>query len=96
MIGRRVTPALNDVLLGMEKTGQWMADGTVNIAKACGFLVHELGNYVWDEKASERGEDKPVKKDDHGCDAFRYFCFTTAKKQSDARRRPRVVRAIAA
>ena len=75
MIGRRVTPALNDVMLGMEKTGQWMADGTVNIAKACGFLVHELGNYVWDEKASERGEDKPVKKNDHGCDAHPLFLF---------------------
>ena len=96
MIGRRVTPALNDVMLGMEKTGQWMADGTVFISPACGFLVHELGNYVWDEKASERGEDKPVKKDDHGCDAHRYFCFTTAKRQSDTRRKPRVVRAIAA
>ena len=36
-------------------------------------LVAEIAGYVWDEKASERGEDKPVKVKDHACDCLRYF-----------------------
>ena len=96
MIGRKVTPAQNDVMLGIEKTTQWMADGTVKISPACEWLIKELGQYEWDEKASERGEDKPVKKNDHGCDAFRYFNFTTARRQGRNRSAPRLVRARAA
>jgi len=33
-----------------------------------------MSNYVWDTKAQERGEDKPVKESDHGPDALRYVC----------------------
>ena len=96
MNGRRVTPAKNDVHLGIEKTTQWMANGTLFISRACDWLIRELGNYTWDPKAAARGEDMPVKKDDHGCDAFRYFCFTTATRQAKARNRPVVVRRRAA
>lgn len=35
-------------------------------------LEGELLGYVWDEKAAEKGEDSPVKVDDHGPDALRY------------------------
>lgn len=35
-------------------------------------LERELLGYVWDEKASAKGEDRPVKVDDHGPDALRY------------------------
>jgi len=35
-------------------------------------LQKELSSYVWDEKAQERGEDKPLKMNDHGPDALRY------------------------
>ena len=31
-----------------------------------------MQSYAWDSKAADRGEDKPVKKDDHICDALRY------------------------
>ena len=34
----------------------------------------------WDQKASERGEDKPVKQHDHAMDALRYFCYTIIRK----------------
>ena len=92
LLGRRVYPAENDVLLGIEKTSEWMANGTVNISPICFELIGELHGYVWDEKASERGEDKPVKAQDHGCDAFRYFCFTTAGQQGIAMKQPRIIR----
>ena len=92
LLGRRVYPAENDVLLGIEKTSEWMANGTVHISPNCKELINELHGYVWDEKASERGEDKPIKANDHGCDAFRYFCFTTAGLQAIQIKTPRIIR----
>lgn len=37
--------------------------------------------YVWDEKAAEHGEDKPVKVNDHCMDAVRYFVTTILGRQ---------------
>jgi PBSX family phage terminase large subunit len=39
---------------------------------AAPFLEREMTGYVWDPKATKRGEDAPVKVDDHGADALRY------------------------
>ncbi len=39
-------------------------------------LKQEFGSYGWDEKAQERGEDKPTKGNDHGLDMVRYFFKT--------------------
>jgi phage terminase large subunit len=36
----------------------------------------EISGYVWDEKASEDGDDEPVKEDDHAMDATRYLVYT--------------------
>ena len=49
------------------------------IYKDCENLIREFSSYVWDIKAVERGEDKPVKKEDHAMDALRYFCMTVIK-----------------
>jgi hypothetical protein len=41
-----------------------------------------MQSYAWDSKAADRGEDKPVKKNDHCVDALRYaICsaFPTAE-----------------
>jgi len=38
-------------------------------------LFKEFASYVWDAKAAERGEDKPVKQHDHAMDAMRYFVY---------------------
>ena len=38
-----------------------------------GVYVREADNDVWDDKAALRGEEKPVKQQDHGPDALRYF-----------------------
>jgi len=48
----------------------------------------EYTNYVWDSKASEKGDDKPIKKNDHACDAQRYALFShffesSGKKMSE-------------
>lgn len=39
-------------------------------------LKQEFSSYGWDEKAQERGEDKPVKGNDHAMDMNRYFLKT--------------------
>ena len=46
------------------------------IDKRCTDLTDEIQSYVWDAKAQARGEDKPVKVDDHGPDALRYALYT--------------------
>jgi PBSX family phage terminase large subunit len=47
------------------------------IAKSCKALIEELPAYSWDEKAQAKGEDKPIKVNDHGCDSLRYGIKTT-------------------
>ncbi len=34
---------------------------------------------MWDEKAAQHGDEKPVKENDHGADATRYFVKTIIK-----------------
>ena len=46
----------------------------------CKGLIGEMRSYVWDDKAAERGEEKPVKQKDHGPDALRYYCYTVLPK----------------
>jgi hypothetical protein len=36
-----------------------------------------MRSYVWDEKAGQMGDEKPVKMLDHGPDGLRYGIFTT-------------------
>ena len=43
------------------------------IYERCTGLLDELGTYLWDEKAALRGEEKPVKQNDHALDALRYY-----------------------
>lgn len=71
--GMYVIPANNEVLDGIRRTASLFARRKLLINKACTGLLGELGAYVWDEKASHYGEDKPVKEQDHGPDALRYF-----------------------
>ncbi|MSS96156.1 PBSX family phage terminase large subunit, partial [Eubacterium sp. BL-380-WT-2B] len=44
--------------------------------------IKEFSSYTWDEKAVDRGEDKPVKEYDHAMDAVRYFCYTIIRRRS--------------
>jgi hypothetical protein len=42
----------------------------------CTESLKEFNNYLWDSKASQRGEDKPIKMNDHSMDAQRYALYT--------------------
>ena len=43
----------------------------------CKNIIREFNSYIWDEKAQEKGENKPVKQNDHALDALRYFYYKT-------------------
>jgi PBSX family phage terminase large subunit len=64
--------ANNDVLLGIKICSKFIAGKNIVIQKNCTTLREHLQSYAWDSKAADRGEDKPVKKNDHICDALRY------------------------
>ena len=59
--------AENDVLDGIRYTATLLTSGRLCIHRSCTHLIRELTGYRWDAKAQERGEDSPVKADDHGC-----------------------------
>ncbi|PWG00968.1 PBSX family phage terminase large subunit [Levilactobacillus bambusae] len=71
--GVHVEKAKNDVLDGIRLTQTAMNTGKVMFTPRLTNLFKELASYAWDQKASERGEDKVIKQHDHACDAVRYF-----------------------
>jgi PBSX family phage terminase large subunit len=73
-----IAPAINDVLDGIRSVGVALGSGLLRIHRSCEGLLGELPGYAWDEKAAERGEDKPLKMDDHSADALRYALHSTA------------------
>lgn len=72
----RVRKANNGVLDGIRDTASAMKTGRIKISSKCKCFINELGGYVWDTKAVDAGIDKPLKVDDHACDAGRYFVYT--------------------
>lgn len=74
--GFYVKPADNEVLDGIRAVATLLAENNIRINKACKGLRSEMQSYVWDDKASERGEEKPVKQLDHGPDSLRYYVKT--------------------
>lgn len=70
---KRVMKAENAVIDGIRAVSSLFGLGRLFVHKErCKELTTEMQNYVWDEKAQERGEDKPLKVNDHGPDALRY------------------------
>lgn len=74
--GMTVLDADNDVLSGLTFMTSEMVKGNLFICQDCPVLMKEIESYVWDIKKSEKGEDAPLKQNDHCIDAARYACFT--------------------
>lgn len=74
--GVYVLEANNEVLPGIMETSTELEDGRIIIDPSCVNTIKEFSGYVWDKKASERGEDKPIKTSDHAMDCIRYFVHT--------------------
>lgn len=71
-----VLDANNDVVPGIKTVGKFIAGKNLVIQKGCQTLIDHIQSYAWDPKSADRGEDKPLKVQDHICDALRYACFT--------------------
>ena len=79
--GVYVKPANNEVVDGIRVVGSLLGRRGIRINRDnCKGLIGEMRSYVWDDKAAERGEEKPVKQKDHGPDALRYYCYTVLPK----------------
>ena len=68
--------AINDVLPGIDFTRRAIYDGILSFHASMKMALKQFGSYSWDPKASERGEDKPIKIKDDIMDAIRYFGYT--------------------
>ena len=74
--GFMVMDADNSVLDGIRFVASLMTQELYAVHRSCTMTIQENASYVWDEKAVERGEDKPVKQNDHAKDAERYGLYT--------------------
>jgi PBSX family phage terminase large subunit len=80
--GYSVNSANNAVLDGIRYTACQLSIGRIKVYAKCKNTRAEFMSYVWDSKASDRGEDAPLKQNDHCMDALRYFVYTVLKKRS--------------
>ena len=78
--GFRIKRAKNDVIDGIRFVGSLLNEEKIQFSKECVNTLKEFNSYIWDVKATDRGEDKPVKTNDHAMDAVRYFCYTIIRK----------------
>lgn len=79
-LGMHPVNADNDVNEGIIKTISLLKGdaklGQIYICAECKNLIREIENYVWHPKCLEKGEDEPLKVDDHAVDALRYAVNT--------------------
>lgn len=68
--------ANNEVVDGIRFVSKMLNNGSFKILRNCKNLIREFQSYVWDDKAAQRGEDKPKKENDHALDALRYALYT--------------------
>lgn len=70
------TDAENSVIDGIRKVSTFFDNERLFIHNSCSNTLKELSSYIWDEKAGKKGEDKPVKANDHCLDALRYCIYS--------------------
>ncbi|WP_308722490.1 PBSX family phage terminase large subunit [Paenibacillus polysaccharolyticus] len=72
---RRIEEADNSVLPGIESVSVALKELRLFVSQKCRETLKEFQSYIWDDKAAQRGEDKPVKRHDHAMDALRYVVY---------------------
>ena len=71
-----VIDAKNDVIEGIRICAKFINQKNILVHNKCRNTIEGLQSYAWDEKASLRGEDRPVKENDHIADSLRYSIFS--------------------
>lgn len=62
----------NSVLDGIRTQARMLQTGEYKIYKKCTRTIKDYDGYSWDKRAQLKGEDKPLKKNDHTKDGERY------------------------
>lgn len=76
-----VAPAKNEVLAGIQQCQILIERGAVQVHCSCRETIREMGAHSWDPSADGRGDpERPLKRDDHAPDAFRYYIHSEAKQ----------------
>lgn len=70
--GLWVVDGQHEVLDGIHRVSEVEATGHRRVHESCANWRREKGLYAWDMKAAEKGEEKPLKVNDHSQDADRY------------------------
>ncbi len=79
--GYRIRDAKNNVREGISTTSVLIGNRQLLADRVhCPNLLREMHSYVWDEKARQRGEERPLKERDHAMDAMRYLCHTVTNR----------------
>ncbi|MBD5153773.1 MAG: PBSX family phage terminase large subunit [Oscillibacter sp.] len=80
--GMGVIDGNNEVLDGIRRVSQLLNRQVLMVHRErCSGLIGELQSYVWDTKAAQQlGVERPVKQQDHGPDALRYYVNTILPK----------------
>ena len=81
-----VIPAKNAVAKGISAVCSEMVQGRLAVSPDCRRTLGEIPSYVWDSRyAAACGEDRPLKENDHCCDAMRYGVYFDAVCHPSAR-----------
>ena len=68
-----IKDAENDVSVGIQRVQKCLTYQVMTISDRQENLIREMGTYEYDPKSIESGKEKPMKVDDHCCDAWRYL-----------------------
>lgn len=78
--GLRVVDANNSVRDGISLITELFLKQDLYISPKCPQLIAKIKNYSWDDGAAKRGEERPLKRDDHLPDALRYVIMDIGNK----------------
>lgn len=82
--GYTTLAASNKVLPGIQTVASLLASGGLYVVQETNpHLVDRIPQYLWDEKATERGETKVVKEGDDEVDALRYTVMSSFREWQD-------------
>lgn len=93
--GLPVKKSVNDVIPGIQFVSRLLSNQMLTYSRKCAQTIKEFASYVWDPSAQKRGEDKPMKINDHCMDRDKYPLLTHLGQNSGkpqyttaAKRRP--------
>lgn len=67
----------NAVLDGIRTVSSLLGRDRLKVHRSCTGWINEIPGYSWDPDKAAKGEDAPIKVDDHSLDAGRYVIRTT-------------------